>query len=398
MTSSQSGINVVFIGNFPYPNGFAGTKRVQQYMDHLQSKNVPVSALILMGKPVLSGNEETEGEFRGTTYKVIGRDLRPDLQLPVRLFKYLRNGTRFLHSHRQSNVDNILFHYGQPDAENLWFLLLARRMGYRIVHDLVEDYDLLEEKYQSSLFNFKIWAKKKLIRFIPCLSDGLVVISRHLEKKYIGCGVPMVRIPIAAEVLEVIPGRPRHSPVRITYAGTFGRKDGIHVLLEAYQLVRREYPGCLLCLAGGNRSPLDDFPLELTAGVEYAGYLDDEAFYQFLSDADILCMTRLNSPYANAGFPFKLGEYLATGNPVVASRVSNLEDYLKDKRDALLVTPESVQELSDALLYLLKNFEKAREIGLNGRQVCLENFNPRINGEKLLEFLLSIMRKHTEGK
>lgn len=386
-------LNIIFMGNFPYPNGFAGTKRVQQYVDYLHGKNIPVSVLVLRGKPDLQGNEQSEGLFRGVSYQIIGRDLQPGRQPFPGLIRFLRNGARFLRRQRHHGAVNILFHYGQPTAENIWLLLLARRMGYRIIHDLVEDYDLLESALSGVMTRFKAWSRNRMSRFIPRLSDGLVVISRHLERKYTGRGVPMIRIPIAAQAPETIQNRLRHTPVRIAYAGTYAAKDGIHILLEAYQKVRREYSDCTLCLAGGRKSPLPDFPAELAVGIEYAGYLDDEAFYRFLREADILCMTRMNSAFANAGFPFKLGEYLATGNPVVASRVSNLEEYLTDKRDVMLVEPENVQELSKALLYLLRNPEEARHIGLNGLRACKQYFSPDNNGEKLFGFLMRLEEK-----
>jgi glycosyltransferase involved in cell wall biosynthesis len=386
-------LNIIFTGNFPFPNGFAGTKRVQQYIDYLHEQSVSVSVLVLRGKPDIQGNEQGEGLFRGVPYRVIGRDLQPGLRLPISLLRFFCDGAGFLKQRRHPDAVNILFHYGQPTIENIWALLLARGMGFRIVHDLVEDYDLQESAYSGVLTRFKAWSRNRMSRFIPNLSAGLVVISRHLEQKYTGCGVPMIRIPIAAEVSDRLADRLRHNPVRIAYAGTYAAKDGIHILLEAYQKVRKEYPDCVLCLAGGRKSPLGDFPPELTVGVEYAGYLDDAAFYRFLQEADILCMTRMNSAFANAGFPFKLGEYLATGNPVVASRVSNLEEYLTDRQDVMLVEPESVQELSNALLYLLQNADEARRIGLSGQKVCQERFNPQANGEKLLRFLMRLEKK-----
>jgi glycosyltransferase involved in cell wall biosynthesis len=375
------------MGAFPYPAGFAGTKRVQQYVDYFQKQGLPVAVLSLMGRAGLPGNELVAGLHNGVPYRVIGRDLKAGLRLPTALVKYLHDGCRYLHDRRDAGSVNILFHYGQPAGENILFLLYARKLGYRIVHDLVEDYDLLEGCRRSFLFNMKIWLMKKLSRTIPRLSDGLVVISRHLEQKYTGCGVPMVRIPIAADAPEPVPEKPRNSPVRIVYAGTFAPKDGIHILLEAYQQVRKDYPGCILCLAGGRESPLSRFPAELIRGVEYAGYLSNEEFRRFLQDADILCMTRMNSAFANAGFPFKLGEYLATGSPVVASRVSNLDEYLTDKHDVMLVDPENVQQLSDALLYLLRNPERARQIGANGFAACVQHFNPEANGNRLWHFL-----------
>lgn len=380
-------MHVLFAGNFPYPNGFAGTKRVQHYIDFLVAQGVRVEVLVLRGKPVLPGNEALEGVHRGVPYRVVGRDVQPGIRLPLAWFRFVRQGRRVLRAVQKPGEADILYFYGQPEAENLWLLRAARRLGYRIVFDLVEDYDLLADTYPSVFFNFKIRIKKCLARRIPSLADGLVVISRHLENKYASCGLPMTLVPITADATDGPSESSRHNPVRISYAGTFGTKDGIRTLLVAFQLARRSYPDCELVLAGGRQSPLEGLPAGLSKGVRYAGYLDDKAFYRFLQDADILCMTRTDTPYAHAGFPFKLGEYLAAGRPVVASRVSNLEDYLVDRRDARLVKPDDADALADALVDLLSHPDAAREMGLNGLRACREHFNPGRNGARLLELL-----------
>ena len=92
-------------------------------------------------------------------------------------------------------------------------------------------------------------------------------------------------------------------------------------------------------------------------------------------------MTRTNSAYANAGFPFKLGEFLATGKPVVASNVSDVGKFFKDRHDSMLVKPGDRKDIVSAVEYLLANPEKAIEIGKRGRE------------ESYLVFRLSITRK-----
>ena len=99
----------------------------------------------------------------------------------------------------------------------------------------------------------------------------------------------------------------------------------------------------------------------------------------------------MNSPFANAGFPFKLGEYLSTGNPVVATNVSNIEEYLSNREDVMLVKPEDIGELSEAILYLLLNPSTAKDIGVAGREVCRKHFNPNKNGQNLRRFLEEIL-------
>lgn len=124
--------------------------------------------------------------------------------------------------------------------------------------------------------------------------------------------------------------------------------------------------------------------------IEYLGYLDDEKYYAVLSDADIPCMTRMESDYANAGFPFKLGEFLATGKPVIASNVSDIGVYLEDRQDVMLVKPGDAGEIEAAVEYLLSNQNIALKIGKSGRDKALQLFDYRLQGRALLDFLHAV--------
>ena len=104
--------------------------------------------------------------------------------------------------------------------------------------------------------------------------------------------------------------------------------------------------------------------------IEYKGYLTDKQFFRVLNDCDILCMVRRGSRYANAGFPFKLGEYLATARPVVATNVGDVEEFLEDRQSALLVEPDSLDALVAALRFLIEHPLEAQQIGLRGREVA----------------------------
>ncbi len=57
-----------------------------------------------------------------------------------------------------------------------------------------------------------------------------------------------------------------------------------------------------------------------------------------------------DSKQAQGGFPTKLGEYLATGNPVCATTVGEIPDYLVDGESVYFAVPGSVDSFADAML------------------------------------------------
>ncbi len=114
--------------------------------------------------------------------------------------------------------------------------------------------------------------------------------------------------------------------------------------------------------------------------------MEDIDFYPLLRNSDVLCMCRTESGFANAGFPFKLGEYLATGNPVICTKVSDVEYYLDDD-DAYLIEPGNPQQITQALFSIVNDPETARAKGMKGLEKCRKFFSSETNGQILLEVL-----------
>jgi glycosyltransferase involved in cell wall biosynthesis len=101
-------------------------------------------------------------------------------------------------------------------------------------------------------------------------------------------------------------------------------------------------------------------------------------------------MTRVNLAYAHAGFPFKLGEFLATGKPVIASRVSDVDRFLIHGHNAMLVKAGSSAEVCEAAEFLIDNPESAEAIGVRGREVAKSFFDCKQQGKGLLAFLENV--------
>ena len=69
------------MGNFPYPNGFAGTKIVQHYVDYFHDQEVSVSVLVVRGKPDLEEKEETISHVKADdTISPLSSDSTPEEQ------------------------------------------------------------------------------------------------------------------------------------------------------------------------------------------------------------------------------------------------------------------------------------------------------------------------------
>lgn len=189
----------------------------------------------------------------------------------------------------------------------------------------------------------------------------------------------------------------KDKPIKtIFYAGSFGKKDGVPMLIDAFDRLAEKYQEIRLELAGrGDEEAMKEFYARVESSpykdkINYKGYLNDEAYNALLNEADILCMTRVDLAFAHAGFPFKLGEFLATGKPVIASKVSDVERFLVDKQNAMLIQAGSSEEIDRAAEFLLANPSAARIVGERGREIASLYFNNRKQGEDLLTFIRTL--------
>ena len=91
-----------------------------------------------------------------------------------------------------------------------------------------------------------------------------------------------------------------------------------------------------------------------------------------------------------ARFPHKIGEYCASGNPIITTNYGEIKSYFVDGKSALIAEHYDVQEFADKMLYVISNPEKANEIGENGKRVGLINFNYEDCGKKIKKLILSL--------
>ena len=176
-------------------------------------------------------------------------------------------------------------------------------------------------------------------------------------------------------------------------SGSFVEKDGVDYIVKAFVEVLENNPDTYLVFTGNVseseiiRARSIFLERSLSEKILFPGMLSRAELVWAYQNAVGLLSCRTNSPYANYGFPTKVGEYLAAGTLVIATRVGDTEIYLEDKKTALLADPENVASIADCMIYILNNPDESKAIGLRGRQVAAENFDYRCHSERLRYFI-----------
>jgi glycosyltransferase involved in cell wall biosynthesis len=172
-------------------------------------------------------------------------------------------------------------------------------------------------------------------------------------------------------------------------------KEGISLLIRSFNMIKDDYPHFNLYLVGGRNRDTESHLkligfLGLTERVFWMNEYHRDAIPELMCNAELLVLPRPNSRQSQGGFPTKLGEYLATGKPVCATKVGELPCYLTDELNVFFAEPDSEISFANAMSRALMDMNKAKTVGENGRKVAHESFSASSQAKILYEFLSNL--------
>lgn len=235
------------------------------------------------------------------------------------------------------------------------------------------------------------------IEYFACMTNTLLDYYRKMAKP----DAKFMHLPMTVDLkrFQNVSTINVYNKPYIAYTGTFNNaKDGVDILIKSFAKIANKYPQYHLYLAGYwhydvsmQEKLIEEFGL--TNRITYLGVLNKDQIPAFVCNADLLVLSRPDSHQAQGGFPTKLGEYLATGNPVCVTKVGEIPDYLEDNVSAFMATPGDVDSFADAMDRALSNPDNAKNVGLTGLKVAQREFNSEIQAKRLAEFLKQNLEK-----
>lgn len=381
-------LNIIFIGSFTFPYGMGGTELVKRFVDYCTDHDCKVKVFTILKRL----NKRDKNRYKGMYNNqvpylnlgiITGFRIIDILQYPIILFYSLV----LLLLWKERNIKNILYVYDNINLFTALPVLFAKSIGYKVILEIVEDYALNEDS-TSSVRKINLRASIFLEKKIVLFTDSIIVVSKYLENKFrVLCGekIPVLLIPVSTDMNNNFAYRKEKRIFNFLYAGSFAKKDGLETLVKAFDIFNNKYGASKLNLIGDTNHHSYVQELLINDNIKYLGYVED--YFNILFKSDVLCMTRTNSKFANAGFPHKIAEYLSTGIPVICSDVSDIKCYLENKKDAMIIVPDNFNELFEAMEFLYLNKERAYNIGNNGKSKARTFFNSKRNGKLFLDFI-----------
>jgi len=185
----------------------------------------------------------------------------------------------------------------------------------------------------------------------------------------------------------------------VLFIGSIVPCFGIHNLITAAKKVIKKVPNVKFLIRGIIRDKKYYEILKEKIRKEkveknfiWLPYLTQEDMTKLIASCDVGVILHVRGYLiTETAVPNKIFEYMSSGIPVIANNLSNLTRFVKQKYSGLICNTDNPEELSKALINLLKNAKLRKRLGSNGRKLCEKKFNWNIESKKLLTIYKEIV-------
>lgn len=398
LSSEKERGDFVLITSTNFPGGGAGAAYINLFCRGLKNNGCNVRVLLLKGHAfgtfTYTGPRKNFSED-GIPYTYLGFTQRREnklLKICDELVSLVRlNAFMFSLIGKRKSVKVLV--YNSDVFFNIPIHLISRIAGIELIKFVAEYID--KSEFGDSLPGIIKRAAYYLnFRYLNKQSDKLIVFSYYLRDFYKDLGYCESNIIVQPNLTDFDFWKTPDAAPKYTigYSGAPYLKDGLYDLFSALSLLKNEnaFMHLNLLIVGDSVFGESLIPalrdecvrLGISDNVVFTGLVELPRVKQLLSECQILAITRPSTVQTKAGFPTKLGEYLATGKPVLATDFGDMRKYFTDGTDIIMAKCSNPISIADKIKWMLLNPYELSNIAEHGY----------IRGGEILEYRKSIAR------
>jgi glycosyltransferase involved in cell wall biosynthesis len=239
-------------------------------------------------------------------------------------------------------------------------------------------------------------------RFVLDNSRKIIAISRsaesYLKEEMNVEGDKIEIIPIGVDATRFSPRVKPYTPVvnkvgdkkMILFVGRLTKYKGVECLLHAFSRLLKDYKDVVLCIRGSGPEGPQILQLESKLGLKgkvlWPSYIPNRDMPRLYAASKLFVLPSLIEPLGIAAL-----EAMASGRPIIASRVGGLADLVEEDVNGYLVSPGSVEALRGAMLRILGDERLERRLGRGSRRLVEERFSWEVVAERTLSLYENLL-------
>ena len=391
---------IVVLCPYEFPVGMASTTRILAYCQGLLENGVAPEIYTFRW---ISNNENKPigGVINGIPYK------NSHLWNPKRglLYKMLVERPRIkkkaiddiIRSNEKQPIDFVFLSF---DDLNLleYYAPKLKRLGFKLVFIGDEFPEPMRNELRDNISLRQIKRYKKVYKYI----DARILMTKSLQKFYDTdvCEKPTYILPSIINTKRfsaVAEDKDRLTSSYFCYTGGLEpTSDNLDIMIKAFAKVIKQYPEYELRLYGTpspkNKQLFERVALNegISENVKFMGRIGNDEIPEVMAHAKIVMTSQPDNMRVRGSFSTKIGEYLASGTPTLATRVGSLPLYFEHGREIFYAKVNDVDDYANQIINILEHYEKSINVASCGRSVICNQFNAKILTSELLMFLSNL--------
>jgi len=348
---------VIYVGAFRFPAGDAAASRVLNNAKILRALGYKVIFVSWGGKHQESDKGE-DGNFYYQGFQYVNTD---DIDMkqtnPLkRIYNHFFSGRKSLFFIKQTiNTVDIVIGYNPSMFFTNRMLSLCKKYNIPFISDITEWYD--SNEFPGGRYSPASWVNDLNMRFTQKKVKNKIVITSFLDRYYKASNNIILPPLVDSEETKwttIKTVLPPFNGIRLIYAGTPAKKDLLGIILNAVVSYLKRELKLQFVIVGVSKENISNYTnnqevLSSPNNIIFCGRVPqiDVPSYYNISDFSVIIReaTRKNM----AGFPTKLAESLLAGVPVIANSTSDIEHYIINGENGLVIDNYTEQSLISIL-------------------------------------------------
>ncbi|MCU0343450.1 MAG: glycosyltransferase family 4 protein [Ignavibacterium sp.] len=394
----KSNKHICMITQSPYPMD----PRVRRQAEKLEKEGYSIDILCVN----TDGSPKIQIYGNITAYRII-QYIRHEDQInyfvfSIKFFFLCFSKLQSLYSERKYNLIQV---HNMPDYHI--FIGLLQKIFFRVplvldIHDLTVD--LFREKWSGRKSNLLLPLVKFTERISCSFASHVITVTDECVNILVSRGVPREKITLilntANEELFVFPDKKDFSEIKkdlkLFYHGTIAERFGLHIVIQALPQIEKSIPNTQFIVYGKYDQKYKEELLDLIKklGLEAKVHLNSSApieyILEILKSFDIGVVPYMGTAYMHLSLSTKAFEYIASGVPVISSRLRSMENVFSSKSISFFEAGNP-DDLAKKTIELCNNPE-LRKTAIHSAFKDLEKVSWKVMSNKYFNLIRSLIK------
>lgn len=241
----------------------------------------------------------------------------------------------------------------------------------------------------SFIYNKLKYLGIKLYNLYSKYIDGYILLAPKMIEKLPNKNIPWIQLEGIFSNTKSRKSYLTHADKTILYSGALESKYGIIDLLDAFEMIEgKEYK---LYLCGlGNAVDIIKQRAAKDSRIQYLGVLEHDKVLDLQSKVALLINPRPSKDeYTMYSFPSKTIEYMASGTPVLMTKLKCLpKEYYQYLYFIDSETPEGIRD--KVIEFFNKTEDERVEFGLRASEFILNNKTAPVQAARIIDFIKNL--------